>query len=339
MEITVSGKTMAGPLLIPSISSFETQIVGSTALKLQTLLREPVSLVSAYDLQRDPELSGAIANYRQSGGVIFIDSGGYESSRVEKYLSADLACFSLENGHNWNFERFKEHIGSVKFDLAASFDVFLEREETRACFEARLLNSLDEHSDLLGDAMVPVVHLRSRKGDRVLSTDDALEVVKAVARTYDPSFIAIPEREMGNGLRERFAFCRMLVDELASCGSATQIHVLGCGNPLTFAVLAHAGIAMADGLEWCRTNCGKNYHLFHFHHFDTVKTQEDLMPNVEVETFKQYATDKIALSLAENLHLQQDFVSRVQSAVSKGETLSFLKEHFALREEFMEALS
>src|SRR5689334_14298829 len=95
--ITVGTRTLTLPSLIPSISSFETQLSPAAALRLQTTLREPVSLVSAFDLVADQsgDLRALCREYRK-GGVLFLDSGGYEhpeSASITKPINGSLMDF------------------------------------------------------------------------------------------------------------------------------------------------------------------------------------------------------------------------------------------------------
>jgi hypothetical protein len=48
--ITIGNRSFETPVLVPSVSSFETQLNPVDALRLQYTLREPISLVSAYDV-------------------------------------------------------------------------------------------------------------------------------------------------------------------------------------------------------------------------------------------------------------------------------------------------
>jgi queuine/archaeosine tRNA-ribosyltransferase len=48
--------------------------------------------------------------------------------------------------------------------------------------------------------------------------------------------------------------------------SKTKLHLLGCGNPLSSALFAAVGVAMVDGLEWCRTYFCEPMWLTHLQH-------------------------------------------------------------------------
>jgi hypothetical protein len=81
-QITIANRSFEAPILVPSVSSFETLLRPDAALRLQTVLAEPISLVSAYDIATSgPALLAACVEFRKNS-VLLLDSGGYESSRI-----------------------------------------------------------------------------------------------------------------------------------------------------------------------------------------------------------------------------------------------------------------
>jgi hypothetical protein len=84
-KVTIANRSFEAPILVPSVSSFETLLRPDAALRLQTVLAEPISLVSAYDIANSkPPLIDACVEFRKNG-VLLLDSGGYESSRIARY--------------------------------------------------------------------------------------------------------------------------------------------------------------------------------------------------------------------------------------------------------------
>ena len=81
--------------------------------------------------------------------------------------------------------------------------------------------------------------------------------------------VAIPERELGDGIIERVRTVRDIRRALNGLGKYYPLHLLGTGNPITMIALAAAGADCFDGLEWCRTVVDyEHLTLFHFQHFD-----------------------------------------------------------------------
>src|SRR5260370_26889960 len=98
-----------------------------------------------------------------------------------------------------------------------------------------------------------------------------------------------------------------LLNENSSC----HLHILGCGNPLSFSILSVAGATMCDGLEWCRTYAADNFHLHH-------SQQSQLFSDSLV---KKHSAGELILNgklsypvevAARNLLTQSIFVGRVQ---------------------------
>jgi len=267
-SVAVGSKTLVLPSLVPSISSFETQLDPIAALQLQYALREPVTLVSAYDLNLFGSSFVDLCRRFKETGVLLLDSGGYEHSHASRYAGKGYAT--------WTFEAYKAACELQLHDFAFSFDYFWrdnDSSESYDDFELRLVGELfNEHSFVAKDALIPVLHLHTRSDEtQKLSEEQILQLVKRVASECKSPFIAIPERELGDGLIEKFKLAKKICDALSET-PGVGLHVLGCGNPLSFAYLAAAGARMADGLEWYRTYISDNFHLHHFQ-------QEPVLPN------------------------------------------------------------
>lgn len=259
--IIVDNKTLLPPVFVPSISSFETQLDPTAALQLQYALREPVSLVSAYDVRRlGSEFEKLCGKFRETS-ILLLDSGGYEHSHAFRYAES--------RAPTWKFDDFESICKLGLHDYVFSFDYFWRDEkyddESADNFELRLTGEIFHgHKFVAANRLIPVVHLHTRKDDGVrLSEKQILSLVSRIASECKSPFIAIPERELGDGLMRKFELTKKICDLLAKT-SKVGLHVLGCGNPLSFAFLTVAGARMADGLEWYRTFVADNFHLHHF---------------------------------------------------------------------------
>ncbi|PBC05381.1 hypothetical protein [Mesorhizobium sp. WSM3860] len=321
MELTIGKITLPGPVLIPSISIFETQGKLTDALPLQDALSEPITLLSAHDIARQSELKSQISHFRDRGGVVFIDSGGYEASRIGRHVQGYR--------ESWTIGDYKSVIDTCEHDLAASFDLFINDNETPQDFQLRLCDFLaHEHGFIQKGKIVPVVHLHNFSGTPSLNHDEAVDLIDRIAAEIDPSFIAIPERELGDGLAAKRDLTKKITSTLAKKGRRAGLHVLGCGNPLSFAILAEAGIAMADGLEWCRTLVGPNFHLHHFQHGGLFPEPEFDVYNPTAEVIREKSQHYLTLTLARNLHALQGFVKQVIDSMEDGELPDFLERNF-----------
>jgi hypothetical protein len=229
--ITIGNRSFETPVLVPSISSFETQLQPIDALRLQHTLREPISLVSAYDVRRDRELVRLSKEFRKQG-VLLLDSGGYESSRISRYAH--------EQVHDrWDYSMYIEIAGEDIYDFIFSFDYFLEEDESLANFEKRLLRELQGHAASIDiSKLIPVIHLRPKEGKRELTDEEIIRLFQSIVSEIDCRFVAVPERELGSGITARARLTRKIVDAVRdSSGSSCELHILGCGNLLSFALL------------------------------------------------------------------------------------------------------
>lgn len=318
MEITIGERVLSGPILIPSVSRFETQGSPVDAIRLQHALNEPISLVSAHDTVSDDVLVASVELFRDAGRVVFLDSGGYEASRISKYLPGYL--------EDWTIAKYEEAASRCPYDLAASFDYFWDGESSD--YGVDLVDSLRDHHFIPREKIVPVVHLKTFAGDRYLSSEEAVNAVDRVAAEIEPNFVAIPERELGAGLREKLELTRNIVDRLRKADRKTHLHVLGCGNPLTFALLSSAGIAMADGLEWCRTLVGPQFHLHHFQQADQFDEPKNNVYNPMAELIRDESEGYLVRALSRNLHALQGYQRAVAQAIEERTMKQFVESNF-----------
>jgi len=140
--ITIGNRSFQTPVLVPSVSSFETQLKPLDALRLQYTLQEPISLVSAYDVWFDRDNLIPLCKRFRNQGVLLLDSGGYESSRVARYASDDQQ-------KTWSLPRFAEIASEDIYDFVFSYDYFLNENESPSDFAARLTREFRSHSSFL----------------------------------------------------------------------------------------------------------------------------------------------------------------------------------------------
>ena len=261
-SVSIENKSLQMPVLVPSISSFETQLDPLAALQLQYSLREPVSLVSAYDLKRlGKDFEELCREFRKSG-VLLLDSGGYEHSHAARYAAG--------RAPSWTFDDFRSICALSLYDYVFSYDYFWcddeNDDETADDFELRLVSEIFVgHNFIPTERLIPVLHLHAHKDERKrLSDQQIINLVIRISSECKSPFVAIPERELGDGLLERYRLAKKICVALAETNNSVGLHVLGCGNLLSFAFFAVAGARMVDGLEWYRTFVSNSFHLHHF---------------------------------------------------------------------------
>ncbi len=204
-----------------------------------------------------------MSEIRESGNVLFLDSGNYEA-----YRKSDRYVPKI-NPKGWHKDFFRETALRVRPDLAFSFDTINPKGKPDEVV-SRVVAGFNEDERALQSkdfALCPIIHLpQELAGARA---HYASRIVAGVASELDPLMLAIPERELGDGLLERARAVRDIRRALNELGRYYPLHLLGTGNPLSMIALAAAGADLFDGLEWCRTVADYDQgHLFHFQQFE-----------------------------------------------------------------------
>ncbi len=263
------------PSLFLSVSSHETQLVPLEAVKALRLFNVPSILISAYDLiqgRRDKGIIKELRRYRSQGGIVLIDSGNYEASRLDD--------------KTWCVENFEEALKSTPHDLAFCFDVMKPSSNREEALK-QIVNAFKRDQNFTNKPVFPIVHAQrlnptnkvtpemDKMGGRQLSALPIL--IREVAEAINVSMIAVPERELGPGLIKRAHTVKLIRNELDKLPFYQPLHILGTGNPWSIAVLAAAGADSFDGLEWCRMAVDREHNrLNHAQHFDFFKFQASL---------------------------------------------------------------
>lgn len=280
------------PLFAFSVSSFETAIGPDEALRILSLYPTlECCLVSAYDLidhtkkgKGKKELLqkrlNTIDKLHRSGIKILLDSGNYEAFRKGERLDHDFAeKFEQER---WTLSEFRAVLKKCTFDITFGFDTPGGIKGKRDAIE-RSIKSY-ELCRLPPSKVSPIVHLPRYKDGR-FNTTLAPEIVAAVASADKFKMIAIPERELGDGIVERAKVVRKIKEALSTNKQGPALHLLGTGNPISLAIYAAAGADSFDGLEWCRTACDRvTGTLFHLQQYDFFASQVELSDSAVVKS-------------------------------------------------------
>jgi hypothetical protein len=295
------------PAVFLSVSSHETQIVPKEAIKVLRVFGASTILVSAYDFLPERRPTGTISQlreFRRNGGVVLLDSGNYEATRL--------------GDASWNPDTFRTAIKDVPHDFAFCFDVMSPNSNPSKAV-AEVLAAVERDSKFTTAQVLPIVHApRLKKGGHFLESLPA--VVRKIAEASHPPMIAVPERELGPGLMRRAATVRKIRDELDKLPFYQPLHLLGTGNPWSIAVLLAAGADSFDGLEWCRMAVDSaNDRLHHFQHFDFFAYQARVAKSpITSGALNDEHVDFAGRVAFHNLEYYMDFTSRLQDATTKG---------------------
>lgn len=250
-ELGVGGSIIPLPHFFPAISSIKTNLPPTEYLRVLLTVQYPAFLLSAYDVFHEPEkdvnaLAGLLKQAIQNKLVVLLDSGNYESY--------------WRNDTSWSRERFRSVLKKYNTQLAFCFDDFLPPssiEDTSIEIE-RLVT--EDQTLFTQSTIIPIVH-----GEKKNLPD----VVQRVSNRLRPLLIAVPERELGDGILERARTIHKIRLHLNSLDYYCPLHLLGTGNPLSILIYAICGADTFDGLEWCQTSVDySSGRLFHFQQWD-----------------------------------------------------------------------
>jgi hypothetical protein len=259
---TIGAMKLELPTIFLSVSSFETQLIPVEALKVLRVGQYPAVLVSAYDLPPGPEgrkMRTQLKRYRKNGGFVLVDSGNYESTRL--------------NDQSWTPARLAKTLRDVDArDWAFCFDTLDPKwHGDRAARE--VIDAVRRDEKRSNCPVLPIVHARRKKGGG-FRTEELPQLAVTLAEQLHPAMIAFPERELGPGIIERAKTMLAIRKALSTLPYYQPVHLLGTGNPWSIAILCAAGADSFDGLEWCRVAIDRDHDVFnHFQHFDFYSWQ------------------------------------------------------------------
>lgn len=301
------------PALFLSVSSHETQLIPSDAVRALRVFGAPTILVSAYDLvnRRKPqELISEIQKYHDNGGFVLLDSGNYEATRL--------------GTRRWKPGDLKEVLAQTPHDWAFCFDVMKPLHDPERAIK-QIIQSVERDAALTNAPVLPIVHAPSRKKGGY-NLKHVPRIIREVADRLQPQLIAIPERELGPGLIARAKTIQTIREELSKLSFYQPLHILGTGNPWTMAVMTAAGADSFDGLEWCRMVADyEKDRLHHYQHFDlfTYQTMYADSP-ITREALEDSDVDFSGKVAFHNLDYFTGLMNRMREAVAEGNIEAFI---------------
>lgn len=305
-EIMLGGARLAMPVFFPSISSVKTALSPVEYLSMLHSLREMNQqfLVSAFDLCQADDGEGLLqllTSAQESGAMVLMDSGNYESYWKDKQAS-------------WLQPEFHNALQRFPYTLAFSFDEQYPPVDQDAHIDL-VVDRWRQDQAVAGDrVIVPIVHE---------NMENLPNLCARVANETKTPIIAVAERRLGYGVFERARTVMALREALDQTGRYVALHLLGTGNPISIAIYTWAGADSFDGLEWCQTVVDHETGLlFHYAQSDFFRQQT------------MWGDDEIsfhARTLAHNLTFYTDWMQRLREAIHSGETLRFCRFNFPPR--------
>jgi len=263
MDICIGGMFFPLPCFFPSISTIKTNLSPLEYLKILTASKYPLFLISAYDLYdcnkrqgQLKEIKKLLENAVNNKQIVLIDSGKYESY--------------WKNDKTWSIGKYREILKSIPHQIAFCYDVF--KWDIDLDFQG-IINNIENEvikSQLFSNGtIVPILH--SSKKELFPKT------IAKLADRLNPLIIAIPERELGDGILERASNVFKIRKELNKKLQYYPLHLLGTGSPLSILIYSICGADSFDGLEWCQSTI--NYDtglLYHFQQREFFKLDQKL---------------------------------------------------------------
>jgi len=250
-ELYVGGKVIATPCFFPSISSIKTNLLPVEYLEFLVSIRFPYLLISAYDIHHASSedrsaVQDMLARAYEGGTIILLDSGNYESF--------------WHQDDTWSIETFEEICRTVPSHLTFCFDNQGPPSSSRTIAEDVVARVIRTGGVFPKGTVLPIIHAPKASLPEV-----AVEVVDRLR----PIMLAIPERELGEGLVERAETIIRIRSAMNRADYYCPLHLLGTGNPLSILVYTKCGADSFDGLEWCQTCVHHTTAiLYHFQQLD-----------------------------------------------------------------------
>jgi queuine/archaeosine tRNA-ribosyltransferase len=273
-------------------------------------------LISAYDLHNpalhDPvKMQLRVNRYSDSGGVLMVDSGGYESV--------------WKNDRKWDANFYRTIISRTRSDFFFGFDAIPETKpgaDESEAFEIALKDKVPSGETQGSAEFIPVLHGSNPK--------QLIAFVTHFRQKHSglSNSVAIAERDCGRGICERVRTIATLRRILSQGGKSTIFHLLGCGSPSSLALYSYFGVDMFDSLDWTKFTLDEGEWVGRdFSYLDLLRC--------ECSACKRPQKDYAERTLLHNLAFYQEFMLRIQGWIRNGYLSSVLEKRLGYLPEEM----
>lgn len=254
--VRTKDRQLATPLLVPSFSSkgfaFRDDGLSTVAgdLEFAAPSLNDTMLLSAYDLHHRhlPEVEcffgDFIGSVYSNPSLLFIDSGGYETSDdydLSDVRQAPITSKGLpETAYPEMVDRFSDEVSETQVVLVNQDrygDYGLQIEQAQRFFAQRPAGF---YTDLL---------LKPRASGAFHDLSTLFPHCRNLAMF---TFIGVTEKELGDSILDRMVTVARLRDMLDAHDVPAPIHVFGALDPLFCWLYFLAGAEIFDGLTWLR---------------------------------------------------------------------------------------
>jgi len=217
----------------------------------------------------------------------------------------------------WRVESYWDILKSCDFSFAFSFDKRDNIEDKSPDKIAQeVIESWKRDVEESGKAsIIPIIHANA--------SADFLEIIPKVVQAINPIMVAVPERELGEGIITTARTIFEIRKRLHEMESTCPIHLLGTGNPISILVYTICGANSFDGLEWCQMIVNYNTAILnHMKFYDFFKYQSDWAGQPGI--IRELA------ALMHNIDFYILWMTRIHNAISRGETMDILREYLPM---------
>lgn len=301
-NLYVAGTAIPLPCFFPSISSVKTNLNPVDYLKVLTTVEYPHILISAYDIyhssedQRE-EISTMLQTANERGTIVFVDSGNYESywKEDEEWSEDQLATILETESYHLAFYLDDHNPPSSVEDIIRIVEQGVLRDQ-KCASEGTVLPILHAPVELLPEAALGIIE------------------------RLNPMLLAVPERELGEGITSRAETIVRIRKALNQSGYYCPLHLLGTGNPLSILIYSLCGADSFDALEWCQTSVDHETGLlYHFQQREFFGNQSPFctMPN---------ASYTLA-TLGHNLLFYRGWMEKISEAIKAKSHIDIIRQY------------
>jgi len=307
-QANVRGKKFLTPVYFASITT--ASIRGSLGALIDAIyeLPYPNLLVSTYDIYHSydevnrKKITDLLKQYSLTGNFVFADSGIFELNTLKR--------------NDWSYDLYEKIITSMEYDFFASYDVespsSKEYSELLSLTNQRLVKSLSLSNG--GGQFMTLFRTFN-----IAETSKLIEDVISSNNEYS-SYVAVTERDIGKNLLDNYRSIKKIRETVNKYNSNGLIHVLGCGDPISMAVMSYAGADSFDSVDWNRWVINPN----------TMESENITHINIidcDCEACTEKIMDDRDRAYKHNLLLYRRYIEDLRYAIGSGIPLiTFLKE-------------
>jgi len=301
-ELGIGGIVLPMPCFFPSISSVKTNLPILEYLQVLFALKYPLFLISAYDLYKcqSKDLSRAerlLNNLAANHKIILLDSGNYEG-----YWRDDK---------KWDLDKYKKMLKKTKHHLAFYFDILHREGNINKISSVITRNVLRDQKHSSG-TVIPIIHAERKEKFPGL--------ISRVVDKLNPFMIAVPERQLGDGIVARAETVYKIRQALNKKKLYYPLHLLGTGNPISILIYSVCGADSFDGLEWCQTTVDhRTGLLYHFQQREFFGEQSAYCKLKDIPYTQA--------TLAHNLDFYQKWMPKIQNSFLDGKLNSLVSRY------------